>query len=334
MNLITFAALFFAGFLLTILATGTLLPWLRRRAMFDQPNERSSHVTPTLHGGGLALTTVVILLLALLWLNPFDWRVGANISNNPYMLIATAFLAFISWLDDVKSVSQINRLIVHFIAVAAILIAEPNQGLFLQGLVPLWLDRIIAGILWVWFINLFNFMDGIDGISGVETASIGMGVVVLASMLGWEPLGQTYALVLTGAGIGFLWWNWHPAKVFLGDVGSVPLGFLLGWLLLNLAAEGYWVQSLILPFYYLADATLTLVRRLTIGEKVWEAHREHYYQQAVRKGFSHAKVVSSIAVTNAFLIVFSVISLWAPATGLVGAATVVFALLLFFKYPK
>ncbi len=127
-------------------------------------------------------------------------------------------------------------------------------------------------------------MDGIDGISSVETVSIGIGITILAGSLGWESLGQTYSLVLAGAATGFLWWNWQPARVFLGDVGSVPLGFLLGWLLLNLAANGYWLQALILPLYYIADATLTLLERLIRRKKIWEAHRDHYYQQAVQKG--------------------------------------------------
>ena len=99
----------------------------------------------------------------------------------------------------------------------------------------------------VWFINLFNFMDGIDGIASVETLSIGLGITLLAWKIEWHPLGQYQALVLAGAAVGFLWWNWSPAKVFFGDVGSVPLGFLLGWLLLTLAGHGYWVPAVSAP---------------------------------------------------------------------------------------
>ena len=108
--------------------------------------------------------------------------------------------------------------------------------------------------------------------------------------------------MLAGAAVGFLWWNWSPAKVFFGDVGSVPLGFLLGWLLLTLAGHGYWAAAIILPLYYLVDATLTLLERLARGEKIWEAHRSHYYQQAVQKGLSHAHVSRLILTGNVVLI--------------------------------
>lgn len=112
-------------------------------------------------------------------------------------------------------------------------------------MVPLWLDHVLVVFAWVWFINLFNFMDGIDGISGVEAGSIGLGVFILALLV---PLPQFIALGYIGLGIlaimiGFLIWNWHPAKLFLGDVGSVPLGFILGWVLLDVASNGAWVVA-------------------------------------------------------------------------------------------
>jgi len=331
MSLITLAVLFFVSFIFTVLATGVLLPILRRGGLLDEPNERSSHTTPTLYGGGIAVTLVVIILFVLLAVNPFDWFASAIDFASFWMILAVVGLALVSWLDDIKGVPQIFRLIIHFAAVFILLLIEPGKGLVFQGVAPLWLDRFVSAILWVWFINLFNFMDGIDGITGVETASISIGIVLLAGALGWKQIGQAHALILAGAGIGFLWWNWHPAKVFLGDVGSIPLGYLLGWLLLSLAAEGHWMQALILPLYYLVDATFTLFIRLCRGEKLWEAHRDHYYQQAVQKGLSHAKVANSIAIANVFLIGFAVSSLRAPVTGLVGAAVVIVILLVYFR---
>jgi UDP-N-acetylmuramyl pentapeptide phosphotransferase/UDP-N-acetylglucosamine-1-phosphate transferase len=108
--------------------------------------------------------------------------------------------------------------------------------------------------------------------------------------------------VIAATMIGFLVWNWHPARIFLGDVGSIPLGFLLGWLLLDLAASGLWQAALILPLYYLADASLTLLRRLLRGAVIWHAHREHCYQQAVQRGRSHAAVSRAVAFTNLLLV--------------------------------
>jgi UDP-N-acetylmuramyl pentapeptide phosphotransferase/UDP-N-acetylglucosamine-1-phosphate transferase len=107
---------------------------------------------------------------------------------------------------------------------------------------------------------------------------------------------------VAGAAIGFLVWNWSPARIFLGDVGSVPLGYVLGFLLLDVAVRGYWKIALILPLYFLADATITLARRLLRGERVWQAHREHFYQQAVRRGLGHAAVVKRVIAADLVLI--------------------------------
>jgi UDP-N-acetylmuramyl pentapeptide phosphotransferase/UDP-N-acetylglucosamine-1-phosphate transferase len=106
--------------------------------------------------------------------------------------------------------------------------------------------------------------------------------------------------------LGFLYWNWDKAEVFLGDVGSIPLGYLLGWLLLATAAAGQWEAALILPLYYVADASLTLIRRLLRGKRIWRAHREHYYQRAVQRGLSHAAVVKRILACNVLLIVLAI----------------------------
>ena len=135
-------------------------------------------------------------------------------------------------------------------------------------------------------------------------------------------------------GLGFLFWNWAPAKVFLGDVGSVPLGFLLGWLLVSLASKGYWVQALILPAYYIADSTLTLAMRGMLKKKLWEPHRDHFYQQAVKKGLGHAHVCGAVATTNIILILMSILSLWFQTTGFVGTLVAVFLLLVYLKGQK
>src|SRR5580704_17593169 len=146
-------------------------------------------------------------------------------------------------------------------------------------------------------------MDGIDGLAGSEAAAIGAGLLLFASIgAGADPALRTLAAVVTGAAIGFLVWNWSPAWIFFGDVGSVPLGYVLGFLLLDLAVRGFWKIALILPLYFLADATITLARRLLRGERVWEAHREHFYQQAVRRGLGHAAVVERVIAADLVLI--------------------------------
>jgi len=135
-------------------------------------------------------------------------------------------------------------------------------------------DHLFAALAWIWFINLYNFMDGIDGITGVETATIGLGLTLVSLVAGLAAPVAGLGMAMAGAACGFLLWNWTPAKLFLGDVGSVPLGFLAGFLLLYLASEGHLAPAIILPLYYLFDAMATLLRRL-----------EHVPAQLNREGF-------------------------------------------------
>ncbi len=319
------AALVFLG---SLAGTRALLPLLVRKAMLDLPNERSSHSVPTPRGGGIAVMASLLL----------GWSAALMIEPKAPGLVSmiglAAFLAALSWLDDRKGLGPLPRLLAQAAAVAAGLAVLP-PGPILQGLLPLGLDRAFAFLAWLWFLNLYNFMDGIDGITGVETASLGAGVALVAWLGGLAALGLApLALMLAAAALGFLVWNWHPARLFLGDAGSVPLGFLLGWLLLILAAQGFWAAALILPAYYLADATLTLIRRLLRGEKVWQAHRSHFYQKAVQAGWSHADVSRRILSANAGLIALAAISLERPWAALGGACLIVSGLLFLLSRPR
>ena len=215
-----------------------------------------------------------------------------------------------------------SRLCTHIVVVSVLLYLVPSDVLYTQGILPVWADRIIVGLVWIWFINLFNFMDGIDGISGVETIAIALGVIALASAGFAADRLSAPAVVLAGAAFGFLILNWHPAKIFLGDSGSVPLGLLLGWLLLQLTANGYWAAAIILPLYYFADATITITRRALRGEKIWQAHRQHAYQRAVAGGLSHARVTTMIALSDSALVMLAVLSVFYPVAALAGAVCV------------
>jgi UDP-N-acetylmuramyl pentapeptide phosphotransferase/UDP-N-acetylglucosamine-1-phosphate transferase len=256
----------------------------------------------------------------------------------PWIILGTALaLAALSWADDLGEIHSALRLIAHFAAAALVLAFAPAKFTLFQGAIPLMADRLIAVFAWVWFINLYNFMDGIDGLAGVETIAIGLGLALLIVLIG-RPGGSDaiaaglWGWTLAACAAGFLVHNWHPAKVFLGDVGSVPLGFFLGWLLLQLAFWGYWVAALILPAYYLTDATLTLVLRLARGEKVWQAHKQHFYQRAVARGWSHGRVARFAAQGNAMLVVLAVTSTQVTtgagdAVCLAGAAAIVVVML-------
>lgn len=289
---------FLAGALSWFLIGRTRSALLRHQLM-DHPNERSSHTQATPRGAGLGLLAALLpawLFLAVL----IPPQSGAGEIARWLVPAGALVLAAVSFIDDLRGLSQLVRILIQAAAVVAAIQLLP--GPVFQGLLAPFFDTGLAIIVWLWFINLFNFMDGIDGIAGVEAAGIGIGIYVIG--IAFMPLaaGHGQALTIAAAMMGFLVWNWHPARIFLGDVGSIPLGFLLGWLLLNLAASGMWQAALILPLYYLADASLTLLRRLLRGAVIWQAHREHCYQIAVLRGRSHAKVARAIALTNAVLV--------------------------------
>ena len=306
---------FLASFAVTALAVRLVLAFLRHRQILDLPNERSSHTRPTPRGGGLAVTPVILtgwLLLA---------GVGVVLSGQLVVMGGALGLLLLSWQDDRKSLPARTRLLVHLLAVVAGIYALPAKELVFQGWLPFWLDRAAAGLLWLWFLNLYNFMDGIDGITGIETLCIAGGLWFLSP-------AQEQSAVLAGAAAGFLLWNWHPAKIFLGDSGSVPLGYLLAWLLLRMAGDGFWAPALILPAYYLADATITISKRALRREKIWQAHRQHFYQKAVQGGASHSRVALLILIADIALVEaarWSRVSLWQSLT----AAIVMTAVLLF-----
>ncbi|HKO08685.1 MAG TPA: glycosyl transferase [Alphaproteobacteria bacterium] len=292
-----------ACFLASLLGTRAALGFLERRAILDHPTERSSHARPMPRGGGLALMGVLLpawLLIALL-------VPGAD-GGTVWPLAAALVLAAVSWRDDLAALPVSLRLLVHIAAIAVGMLAFRHTGPVFQGLFPLWLDRLAAGFLWLWFLNLFNFMDGIDGIAGSETACLGIGAAFVATLAGQGSALPLYGLTAAAAALGFLYWNWQPARIFMGDVGSVPLGYLLAWLLLELAGRGFWAAALLLPLYYLADASLTLLLRLLRGERIWRAHREHFYQRAVQGGLGHARVVTAVLLVNAVLLG---LALWA-----------------------
>jgi len=283
-------------FLISLLGTRLMILALRKKTiMMDIPSLRSNHSAPTPRGGGIAVVIAIVIGLLLADVNQYG------------ILLAVFLLAAVSLLDDLISVPVMVRLLVQVMAVS-IPLSMLHQPLF-GGYLPLWLDKTIIAVLWIWFINLFNFMDGIDGISAAEMVSIGTGLLLLYVIEGIFPdTLSIYGLVIATAGCGFVWWNWHPAKIFLGDVGSVPIGFLLGYILLEAALKGYGYVALILPAYYLSDGTITIFRRLWQRKKIWIAHSEHYYQRAVRHGRSHDAVVRMIIGVNLLLILLATLS--------------------------
>ena len=232
------------------------------------------------------------------------------------VLAAAAALAALSWRDDRHGLAVTLRLGAHGLAVLAGLASV--HGLVFQGALPPLLDRAAAAVLWLWFVELYNFMDGIDGIAGIETTMLGGGIALVLGAAGQAGDGTAaLALAAAAAGLGFLRWNWHPARIFLGDVGSVPLGYLLGWLLLLVAAKGLWAPALILPLYYLADASITLARRILRRALFWQAHREHFYQRALGRDGDHAAVARMVLLCDAALVALALLALAAPVSAVI-----------------
>ena len=326
-----------AGFLVALTGTGLLVHYLTQRQVFDEPNERSSHSVPTPRGGGIA----VLGAIAVAWLIGMV-QSTSNITANLIILGAAAALGLVCFIDDLRGLRALPRLLAQCAAVSPGLWFLAGHGGLFADLLPLPLDLAATGFLWLWFTNLFNFMDGIDGITGVEIAMIGTGLAGLA-VTGQIPLTLLDpAIALTAAALGFLVWNWCPARVFMGDVGSIPAGYLVGWLLIS-AAQGPSQKNddvqgdageglaicLILPAYYLADATVTLIRRLAKRENIFEAHREHFYQQAIIRGLGHATVCRAIILANTGLIATAwILGTQHPGPALTLSAMIIAALLL------
>lgn len=289
--------------MLVVFAVGLLLTWcLRRyalaRSLMDVPNERSSHTLPTPRGGGVAFVLAYLgalpVIAALGWLS-WPWAIG--------LLGAGAWIALIGFVDDHGVLIRASwRLLTHFVGAFWLLLWLPVMpGLALAGTV---FDLgvvgyLLAAVMLVWMLNLYNFMDGIDGLASVEAVTVCTGGALLYFLIGMPALGVA-PLVLAAAVAGFLFWNFPPARIFMGDAGSGFLGIVIGGMVLQAASVSaplLWAW-LILLGVFVVDATFTLLRRMLRGEKLDEAHRSHAYQFASREYGAHLPVTLAVLAIN------------------------------------
>jgi Fuc2NAc and GlcNAc transferase len=271
-----------------------------KKALFDMPNDRSSHTAPTPHGGGIAIAVSWFVGISCLFFSD-------SIDSSLYFaLMAGAIISIVSYVDDIRELSPKVRLFFQvFVSVVGVSLLGGLQkldfGLF--SIENIFLVNIIAVVATIWFINLYNFLDGINGYAGVEAICLAIG--------GFLLFGDNLFLVLIASVLGFMYFNFRDkAKIFMGDVGSTLLGY-------NVAIFAIYYQNsdtsiliwLILFGLYWFDATLTLIRRYKNGEKLSQAHKKHTYQRATQSGLSHIKV-STIAIgLNSILLAISYIAI-------------------------
>jgi UDP-N-acetylmuramyl pentapeptide phosphotransferase/UDP-N-acetylglucosamine-1-phosphate transferase len=302
-----------------------LRPWLQRYAL-ARPNARSSHTAPTPQGGGIAVVIATVGLTVIIVIA--GGMFGPDVTMRLWpVFAATVLIALIGAIDDIRTIAIAPRLLLQTISVAIVIAALPAD-LHVVPILPWWIERALLLLAGVWFINLVNFMDGIDWMTVAEVVPVIGGLVLIGLLFGALPApGMVVALALCGAMLGFAPFNRPVAQVFLGDVGSLPIGLLLLWLLMLTAGHGHLAAALILPLYYIADATVTLLRRLLNGEPFLQAHRSHYYQKATDRGFSVSEVIARVFSVNLALIALALLTVLVPGLASAIAALAASALL-------
>jgi UDP-N-acetylmuramyl pentapeptide phosphotransferase/UDP-N-acetylglucosamine-1-phosphate transferase len=294
--------------LLSAVLTRAVRPLMMRIAL-AKPNARSSHRVPTPQGAGVA-----VIAATLTCASAVIALTGAAGTTIPFAVFAaTLFIAAVGFADDVKSIPVVPRLLLQALAVAAVVLAAPDS-LRIVPACPLWLERGLLVLAGLWFVNLVNFMDGLDLMTTAEMVPITGAIVLLGWLVGLPTPAVAAAAALFGAMLGFAPFNRPVAMIFLGDVGSLPIGLLVGWCLLQLAWHQQVTAALLLPLYYLADATVTLFRRIARREPFWAAHRSHFYQRATDNGFSVSNVVSEVFALNVLLAALAIGSAMSSST--------------------
>jgi len=282
-------------FLLSCIGTYVFKIYATKKMLLDIPNERSSHTLPVPHGGGIVIA--VTWFVGISYMYYFD-----TINSSLYFaFLAGGMVSFISYLDDLFGLSVKIRLMVQILASMIglyFLGGLDTVDLFFFTVENQIVTNLFALLMTVWFINLYNFLDGIDGYAGSEAVFLGLAGFVL--------FHESYFLVLVVSVLGFLVWNWHQAKIFMGDVGSTLIGYNVAMFTIYYANQGatnLWIWITLFSVFWF-DATVTLYRRYKNGERLSQAHNKHAYQRLVQSGWSHSKVVILAMVANLVLFGF------------------------------
>lgn len=291
-----------ASFSISVLLTRRLIDYAKRRAMVDHPGERRLHSEVTPRGGGLAMVIAIIAVCV-----PWAYVYGDRALGHFLMLLAG--FATLGWLEDTRGLAVLPRLLAQLVlAGLAVWLFGGFGTLEFAGVTiaaPGW-NAVLAFVWVVVLVNFYNFMDGIDGLAASQASVAALAFGIWFAWFGDHAFALA-ACAIMAAAMGFLVWNWSPARIFMGDVGSLALGGAFAMLML-VAGQRHAIPAgagVILLGVFVADAGVTLLKRLRRGEAVWTAHRGHYYQRAVASGMTHA------AVTTATLSLFSALAVLA-----------------------
>lgn len=283
-----------------------LRPFLLRYAL-ARPDARSSHRVPTPQGGGLAVVAAALVAGAA------GLRIaGLDDARMAWLVVVVTILAATGLADDLRPLSAGVRLAVQAVCAALLVTFVLPPAALAEGL-PSGVVATVLVLGIVWWTNLTNFMDGLDWMSVAEFVPVSLGLVVIGLAGHAGPEVAVAAAALLGALLGFAPWNRPVARLFLGDVGSLPIGIATGWMLLDLAGRGGVAAAILLPLYYVADATITLGRRALAREPVWKAHRSHYYQRARDNGLGVLAIDGRVAALNLSLLGLAGATLHWPA---------------------
>ncbi len=311
-----------------LLLIGLLNPVLQRYAL-ARPNARSAHSVPTPQGGGIAVLGALVVAAWLgaaalgvegptaLGFGPGSgFAVDLSDWSRLWMVLGAAVLmGVVGTIDDLRSLPPLPRLALQLIAMGIAVSALPDSARVLPW-IPLVVERLLLVVGGAWFINLTNFMDGMDWLTVVETLPV-TGALSLFWFFGaLSPPAGLVAVGLFGAMLGFAPFNKPVARLFLGDVGSLAIGLVMAFCLFDLATHGGLAAAVILPLYYIADSGITLIWRMRRRDRVWEAHRHHFYQVAVARGLTVNQVLARVLVTNLALACFAAASLWQDSAAL------------------
>ena len=286
-NFVSWVAVVTASAALSAVLIFVLKPLLARH-LLSHPNERSSHVAATPEGAGLGvMTALLVVCTALLLFTPLPPP-----SLVP-VLVGAAVLTVVGALDDAHALAVSWRLLAQMLVALGVVFALPQDFRLLPDLLPLGVERALLVLGVVGFVNAVNFLDGLDWMTVAQVVPMTLGVAILCGLgVVPETIGLL-ALALLGAMLGFAVFNKHPAQIFLGDAGSLPIGLVLAYMLIYVA-EAHIVSSILLALYTLADSVLTFSRRLANGERVFSAHRSHFYQRAVAAGLRVPQVTARV----------------------------------------